>query len=86
MDVNNKQPELKILEFDGAKYEIDTLTPRVIEGFNILMKLQNEILEHAYQLKKTEVARAGISDEIKSNIKEDKIKTIENEEEVNDVS
>ena len=78
MDANNEQ-QPKILEFDGAKYDIEALTPRVSEGVGFLLKLQNEIREYAYQLRVREAAAAGFSGEIKANIKDDKIKPITTE-------
>ena len=33
--------QIETIEFDGIKYAVDDLTPRVIDGFNMLIKLQN---------------------------------------------
>ena len=74
-------PRIETIDFDGSKYSVEDLTPRVIEGFNMLMRLQNEITEQAYQLKKSQAAQIQMSDDLKTNIKEDKIKEIEEETE-----
>ena len=76
MTEENKEPTNKIetIEFDGNKYAVDDLTPRVIDGFNMLIKLQNDIAEQSYQLKKSQAAQVGLSSELKANITEDKIK------------
>ena len=74
-------PRIETIDFDGSKYSVEDLTPRVIEGFNMLMRLQNEITEQAYQLKKSQAAQIQMSDDLKTNIKEDKVKEIEEETE-----
>ena len=40
----------------------------------MLIKLQNDIAEQSYQLKKSQAAQVGLSSELKANITEDKIK------------
>ena len=72
-------PRIETIDFDGSKYSVEDLTPRVIEGFNMLMRLQNEITEQAYQLKKSQAAQIQMSDDLKTNIKEDKVKEVEEE-------
>ena len=66
--------QIETIEFNGIKYAVDDLTPRVIDGFNMLIKLQNEIAEQSYQLKKSQAAQTGLSSEIKDNLATDKIK------------
>ena len=66
--------ELKTVNFDGLEYKIEDLTPRTIEGFNMLVKLQSAIAEIAFDLKVKQSAQLHISEEVKSFIKEDKIK------------
>ena len=44
--------KIKEINFDGETYLIEDLTPRVIDGFNMLAKLQQEIADISYQLKK----------------------------------
>ena len=73
-EVKNEQPQIQNVDFEGKKYSTEDLTPRVIEGFNMLIKLQGEVVEQSYQLKKSQAAQQGLSQEISSNIKEDKIK------------
>ena len=73
-EVKKEQPEIKTVSFEGKNYSTEDLTPRVIEGFNMLIKLQGEIIDQSYQLKKSQAAQIGLSQEIRSNIEEDKIK------------
>ena len=73
-EVKNEQPEIKTVAFEGKNYSTEDLTPRVIEGFNMLIKLQGEIIDQSYQLKKSQAAQIGLSQEIRNNIEEDKIK------------
>ena len=75
-EVKNEQPEIKTVSFEGKNYSTEDLTPRVIEGFNMLIKLQGEIVDQSYQLKKSQAAQLGLSQEIRDNIKEDKIKEV----------
>ena len=73
-EVKNEQPEIKTVSFEGKNYSTEDLTPRVVEGFNMLIKLQGEIIDQSYQLKKSQAAQLGLSQEIRNNIEEDKIK------------
>ena len=75
-EVKNEQPEIKTVSFEGKNYSTEDLTPRVIEGFNMLIKLQGEIVDQSYQLKKSQAAQLGLSQEIRNNIEEDKIKEV----------
>jgi len=75
-EVKNEQPQIKTVAFEGKNYNTEDLTPRVIEGFNMLIKLQGEIIDQSYQLKKSQAAQLGLSQEIRDNIKEDKIKEV----------
>tara|TARA_Y100000361_G_scaffold114854_1_gene105438 strand:+ start:2481 stop:2753 length:273 start_codon:yes stop_codon:yes gene_type:complete len=73
-EVTNNEPQIKTVSFEGKQYNTEDLTPRVVEGFNMLIKLQGEIVEQSYQLKKSQAAQEGLSTEISANIAEDKIK------------
>ena len=77
MSLNGEGEGIQVVNFDDGAYDVESLTPRVVEGFNMLVKLQNEIVELSYQLKKSQAAQIGITNEIKINIKTDKIKMIE---------
>lgn len=77
MSLNGNDNEVKSINFDGDNYYIESLTPRVIEGLNMMVKLQNDIVELSYQLRKSQAAQIGITNEIKVNIKTDKIKVVE---------
>ena len=72
-EVKNEQPQIKTVSFEGKQYSTEDLTPRVVEGFNMLIKLQGEVVEQSYQLKKSQKAQEGLSAEIKAHIAEDKI-------------
>lgn len=72
--------KIKEINFDGKTYLIEDLTPRVIDGFNMLAKLQQEIADISYQLKKCQAAQVHSSKELKEAIQEDKIKSVQKEE------
>ena len=67
-------PRIETIDFDGDNYAIESLTPRVIEGFNMLVRLQQDVQGQAYELKKSQAAQVSVSEELKAMIKEDKIK------------
>ena len=67
-------PRIETIDFDGDKFSIEDLTPRVIEGFNMLVRLQQDVQGQAYELKKSQAAQVSVSEELKAMIKEDKIK------------
>jgi len=77
MSLNGENSEIKTVNFDGEQYAVDSLTPRVVEGFSMLVRLQNEIADLAYQLKKSQAAQTTISNELKAHIQIDKIKAQE---------
>jgi hypothetical protein len=76
---DNKQ-ELDSVNFGGEQYLIENLTPRVLEHLNLLIKLQGAIAELAFDLKIKQSAQLHISEEVKTFIKEDKIKPNPQEE------
>ena len=76
---DNKQ-ELDSVNFGGEQYLIENLTPRVLEHLNLLIKLQGAIAELAIDLKIKQSAQLHISEEVKTFIKEDKIKPHPQEE------
>ena len=71
--------QIKTIDFDGVKYVVEELTPRIIDGFNMLIKLQNEIAEQSYQLRKSQAAQTGLSVELKENLVADKIEAVPEE-------
>mgnify|MGYP001468242982 CR=1 FL=1 len=73
-EVKNEQPQIKTVNFEGKQYNTEDLTPRVVEGFNMLIKLQGEVVEQSYQLKKSQAAQEKMSQDIGDMIAEDKIK------------
>lgn len=70
-------PKIETINFDGSSYDVGALTPRVLEGFNMLVRVQQDVQEQSYQLKKSQAAQGTIAVEIKGMINEDKIKPIE---------
>lgn len=65
--------EIEKVTLDGITYKVDDLTPKVKELFNFTIKLQDDLQEKAYELKKTENARKEAMRELKEAIAEDKI-------------
>ena len=65
--------EIEKVTLDGITYKVDDLTPRVKELFNFTIKLQDDLKEKAYELKKPENARKESMRELKEVIQEDKI-------------
>jgi peptidoglycan hydrolase CwlO-like protein len=79
-------PKIETVNFDGEAYAVEDLTSRVVEGFNTLVRLQQDVQEQAYQLKKSQSAQGAVSVELKAMIQEDKIKPLQDEPPVNDTS
>jgi 5-formaminoimidazole-4-carboxamide-1-beta-D-ribofuranosyl 5'-monophosphate synthetase len=73
--------KIETVNFDGLEYKIEDLTPRTLEGFNMLVKLQQEIAKVSYELRINQAAQKQISEELKVAIREDKIKHVEKDEE-----
>jgi hypothetical protein len=76
----SEQQQIKTINFEGENYKIEDLTPRAVEGFNMLIKLNQELADITYQLKKCQAAQVHTSEELKGIIKEDKIKPVVEEE------
>ena len=72
--------KIETVNFDGLEYKIEDLTPRTIESFNMLVKLQQDIAKISYDLKVNQAAQKVISEELKVFLKEDKVKHVEKEE------
>jgi len=73
--------KIETVNFDGLEYKIEDLTPRTLEGFNMLVKLQQEIAKVSYELRINQAAQKQISEELKIALREDKINHVEKEEE-----
>lgn len=73
--------KIETVNFDGLEYKIEDLTPRTLEGFNMLVKLQQEIAKISYDLRIDQAAQKQISEELKIALREDKINHVEKEEE-----
>ena len=71
--------KLETVNFDGLEYKIEDLTPRTLEGFNMLVKLQQEIAKVSYELRINQAAQKQISEELKIALREDKINHVEKE-------
>ncbi len=79
-------PKIETVNFDGEAYAVEDLTSRVVEGFNTLVRLQQDVQEQAYQLKKSQSAQNSVSGELKAMIQEDKIKPLQEETPLDDTS
>tara|TARA_R100000781_G_C4071180_1_gene124516 strand:- start:675 stop:935 length:261 start_codon:yes stop_codon:yes gene_type:complete len=79
-------PKIETVNFDGEAYAVEDLTSRVVDGFNTLVRLQQDVQEQAYQLKKSQSAQNSVSGELKAMIQEDKIKPLQEETPVDDTS
>ena len=71
--------ELKTINFDGKVYEIKNLTDKAKEGFNFLVKLQEDIQKQTYELQKTQAAQKEISATVKQILEEDETPELKNE-------
>ena len=69
---NNK---IKELTFDGKVYLIEDLTPRIIDSLSVLFNAQQEANKKATELIIFQAAQSAITENIRSFIKEDKIKS-----------
>jgi len=72
--------KIKTVNFDGKEYAIEDLTPRTLDGFNMLVKLQQKIAGISYDLRVNQAAQKQISEDLKLALEEDEIKHVENEE------
>ncbi len=79
-------PKIETVNFDGEAYAVEDLTSRVVDGFNTLVRLQQDVQEQAYQLKKSQSAQNSVSGELKAMIQEEKIKPLQEETPVDDTS
>ena len=76
MSTENEQTQIEKLTFDGVEYLIDDLTPAVKEGFNALLKIQQNLNELAQQTIIMQSAQKEMSKMIKKQIVEDDISPI----------
>lgn len=79
MKDDSKPKEFVNVTFDGKTYAIDSLTPRITGIFKTLVKLQEDVDKHSYELVKATSAQKEISKQLKTFIEEDKIKELEPE-------
>ena len=80
MEQNNQQQAPQNINFDGDDYNVQDLTPRVANEFNTLFRIQNELNDLSYQIKKCQAAQTVITEGLKEDIKEDKVKPLEKEQ------
>ena len=71
MENNN---EIKTVTFDDNEYDIQDLTSRAIEAFNVLFKGQQNLNNLAMDVKLTQASIAALNGELKTILEEDKIK------------
>ena len=67
------ETKIDSVNFNGEQYLLESLTPRVMDSLNVLIKLQGAISELAVDLKVKQSAQIHISEEVKKFIEEDKI-------------
>ena len=79
-------PKIETVNCDGEAYAVEDLTGRVVDGFNTLVRLQQDVQEQAYQLKKSQSAQNSVSVELQAMIQEDKIKPLQEETPLDDTS
>jgi len=79
--MSNEKQEIDSVNFGGEQYLLTDLTPRVMDTLNLLIKLQNQIGEIAFDLKVKQSAQIHISEEVKTFIEDDDIKPIPKENE-----
>jgi hypothetical protein len=80
MEQDNQQQAPQNINFDGDDYNVQDLTPRVANEFNTLFRIQNELNDLSYQIKKSQAAQTVITEGLKEAIKEDKVKPLEKEQ------
>lgn len=80
MEQDNQQQAPQNINFDGDDYNVQDLTPRVANEFNTLFRIQNELNDLSYQIKKCQAAQTVITEGLKEAIKEDKVKPLEKEQ------
>ena len=66
--------EIKTVTFDDNEYDIQDLTPRGLEAFNVLFKGQQNLNNLAMDVKLTQASIAALNGELKTILEEDKIK------------
>lgn len=77
------ETKIDSVNFNGEQYLLESLTPRVMDSLNVLIKLQGGIAELALDLKVKQSAQIHISEEVKKFIEEDKIKPNPKQEDEN---
>lgn len=64
---------IQTVSLEGIHYKVEDLTPRIVEAFNTLVKLQTEIKEQSYEMQKLDAAQKMVIIDVKQFIREDKI-------------
>jgi len=77
------ETKIDSVNFNGEQYLLESLTPRVMDSLNVLIKLQGAISELAVDLKVKQSAQIHISEEVKKFIEEDKIEPNPKQEDEN---
>ena len=79
----SEETKIDSVNFNGEQYLLESLTPRVMDSLNVLIKLQGGIAELALDLKVKQSAQIHISEEVKKFIEEDKIEPNPKQEDEN---
>ena len=68
MENNN---EIKTVTFDDNEYDIQDLTPRAIEMFNVVFKAQQNLNNLAMDVKLTQASISALNSDLKTILKDD---------------
>tara|TARA_R110000803_G_scaffold194707_2_gene257852 strand:- start:538 stop:783 length:246 start_codon:yes stop_codon:yes gene_type:complete len=79
----SEETKIDSVNFNGEQYLLESLTPRVMDSLNVLIKLQGAIAALAIDLKVKQSAQIHISEEVKKFIEEDKIEPNPKQEDEN---
>jgi len=75
---NGVTPGANVINFENKSYEIDKLSPRAAESFNMLVRLQSDWNDSQYEMKKIETAQQKTVSDLKVIMVEDNIKPVKN--------
>jgi hypothetical protein len=71
---DDKQPQQ--LTFNGETYSVEDLTPRAIEGFNLLINVQQKLNNLSTEVRVLQASQVGLEIEFTKIIEEDAIQPL----------
>lgn len=71
---DDKQPQQ--LTFNGETYNVEDLTPKAIEGFNLLINVQQKLNNLSTEVRVLQASQVGLEIEFTKIIDEDKIQPV----------